>query len=56
MSEKNEAEQKCCCKGCELRGVPSEGFDFYVCDGCLEELDRCLQAEGAKVYGRHSNN
>lgn len=34
---------KCNFKGCCNLGDPQEGFDFYVCAACFEELERYLQ-------------
>ena len=36
---------KCIAEGCEATGEPQEGFDFFVCDRCFEELERCLHRE-----------
>lgn len=32
-------EQNCIGKHCHKRGVPAEGYDFFVCERCLEVLD-----------------
>jgi hypothetical protein len=34
--------QKCLGKGCDAQGVPQEGFDFFFCQKCCDELERCL--------------
>jgi SUMO ligase MMS21 Smc5/6 complex component len=31
---------KCCFKDCQRQGEAIEEFDLYVCDECLEELER----------------
>lgn len=37
---------KCCGKGCENRGVPEPGFDFYLCADCAGELEFWLEFFG----------
>lgn len=54
--EMSKAEQKCCMKKCNERGVPQEGFDFFVCDGCLKTLRLCLKREAERRYGKHDKN
>ncbi len=39
--------RKCCVKGCTNRGMPSEGFEFFLCAGCLKELQRRIAKEEA---------
>lgn len=34
--------QKCNFVGCEAQGEPEEGFDFFVCEKCLDELERLI--------------
>jgi hypothetical protein len=31
---------KCCFKDCQRQGEAIEEFDLYVCEECLEELER----------------
>lgn len=50
------SEQKCCFKGCVRTGLPPDGFDFYVCDECGEELDRLIQAGYREKFLKHENN
>ena len=45
----------CCCCGKE-RGEPEPGFDFFLCKGCGEELERCLEACAEAARRRHENN
>jgi hypothetical protein len=52
----NAPEQKCCFKGCTNRGIPQDGFDFFVCDDCFVELEACLEKESDKRLERHANN
>lgn len=51
------SEQKCTFKGCNHRGIPSKGFDFYACEECLDELERLI-AIGLleKEVKRHEQN
>ena len=42
------SEQKCNFVGCEAMGEPIEGYDFFACESCMEELDRCCQVEYSK--------
>jgi hypothetical protein len=37
-------EQKCIAKGCEAWGCPPEGYHFFICESCLEELDVAIMA------------
>lgn len=37
--------EQCCIKGCENRGEPEEGFEFFMCESCMEELMRLLNME-----------
>jgi hypothetical protein len=39
-------EMACCFKGCESRGKPQEGFDFFMCIGCGEVLALLLNQTG----------
>jgi hypothetical protein len=48
--------QKCTFRGCERTGLPNDGFDFYACEECLEELARLLGMEYEKGFARHRNN
>lgn len=48
------SELKCTVKNCERVGVPAEGFDFYVCDPCLEELERLLQAQAIQRVAQNN--
>jgi len=48
--------EKCCGKGCQNRGEPQEGFDFFLCDDCAEELERCLEIEWLNKYVRYPRN
>lgn len=41
MSEEQRLK-KCSAKGCASQGVPQTGFDFFVCDHHLAELERLL--------------
>jgi hypothetical protein len=51
------AEQKCRFKGCERYGIPAKGFDFFACEGCLDELGRLIAEKWAKkMRERHVNN
>ena len=36
-------EMTCCFKGCERRGKPAKGFDFYACPECLDALEVLIQ-------------
>jgi hypothetical protein len=56
MDSEKRVEQKCVCKDCMNRGIPADGFDFFACDDCLDELDRCLKFELHKRIQRHYNN
>lgn len=53
-------KQQCTCvmTGSTIRcpqfGVPVEGFDFFVCDGHLSELERLL--ESLAPEHRHAKN
>jgi hypothetical protein len=49
-----EVDQQCVVKGCGLRGFPSDGFDYYICDGCLDELADLITAEWSRRVGRHA--
>ena len=44
-----QPEQKCTFIGCENRGVPQEGFDFFICDPCFIEFDRLLREKAAEA-------
>lgn len=46
----------CCVKGCRARGFPSQGFDFFVCDGCVDELADLIAAEWHRMRARHAVN
>jgi hypothetical protein len=52
--------QKCTFKGCDATGEPNEGFDFYACEPCLDELERLIEVEGRKqqedIYRKALNN
>lgn len=48
-----ESEQRCTFKGCENRGRPQKGFDFFICDPCFIELERLLNQKAAKKQQRH---
>jgi len=37
------SETRCCIKGCSRTGIPSNGYDFFVCDDCCRELDRRIR-------------
>jgi hypothetical protein len=37
-------EEKCIGEDCEKRGVPRNGYSFFVCEDCLEELDAAIIA------------
>jgi hypothetical protein len=37
--------QKCCFIGCHNQGIPSEGFDFFACVDCLDELGQLLMMQ-----------
>lgn len=43
--------QKCCFKGCERSGLPTDGYAFYACTECLEELERLCEQEWLKKHG-----
>lgn len=51
---------RCCFKGCDREGEPSEGFDFYACEECCEELELAIselyEKDRREQYARHSNN
>ena len=49
-------EQKCTFIGCENRGVPQEGFDFFACEACLEKLGELIEAGQRKQLERHERN
>lgn len=36
-------EMVCCFKGCEARGKPQAGFDFFMCESCGIELALLLE-------------
>lgn len=38
--------QKCCVIHCHATGIPSAGFDFFVCCDCCDELERLLEEIG----------
>jgi hypothetical protein len=44
----DETEKKCTVKGCKSLGIPAEGFDFFVCDRCLEVFECYLEQEAMK--------
>lgn len=48
--------KKCCMKGCDHRGFPAEGYDFYLCGDCMEEIERRVRQEWVRRYERHANN
>ena len=48
--------EKCCVEECANYGEPWYGFDFFLCDSCVEELLRWLDSEFAKNYLSHPNN
>lgn len=60
MSHEDRPTQKCTFEGCINEGVPLRGYDFFVCDACADELDRCLAREYRKcvwkLLARHANN
>ena len=60
MSAEDRTTQKCTFKGCINEGVPVRGYDFFICDACADELDRCLVLEYKKrvqnLLVRHANN
>jgi hypothetical protein len=48
--------QKCVIKGCETRGKPQDGFDFFLCDPCASEMEALLNKMYAERQERHANN
>jgi len=48
--------EKCCVDECTNRGELLDGFDFFLCETCLEELERLLNSQWAKNYFAHANN
>ena len=56
MKPDPEVDQKCCFEGCEVRGFPSEGFDWYVCNGCLDELVDLIMERWERMVARHALN
>lgn len=50
------AVEKCCGMGCEAQGVRQDGFDFFVCDNCLAELEFWLQFYGRQQTVLHEKN
>jgi hypothetical protein len=42
------SQKTCCCKGCQRTGEPHDGFTFFICEGCLEELENLLDELYAK--------
>ena len=36
-------EMRCAFKGCEKRGLPAPGFDFFCCRSCLKELGMLIE-------------
>lgn len=51
-----EGEQRCTFKGCENRGQPQKGFDFFICDSCFVEFERLLNEKYAQRQERHAKN
>jgi len=53
-------EQCCMVRGnvrCERRGEPEEGYDFFVCQDCLDELEARIDDEYLRrLIMRHINN
>ncbi len=31
--------KKCIVEGCANTGLPEVGYDFFLCDGCMEKLE-----------------
>jgi hypothetical protein len=46
---KGAGEMVCVFKGCERRGVPAEGFDFFACRRCLKELGMLIEQKGRPI-------
>ena len=42
--------QKCTFKGCENRGEPLDGFDFFACENCLDEFEKELERAWIRHY------
>jgi hypothetical protein len=56
VASEEQTKQKCLFKGCTNLGTPRGGYDFFACDACLDELERCLEREYRKRLQRHLNN
>jgi hypothetical protein len=48
--------QKCCFIGCDRRGVPEPGFDFFACTPCLNELERLIITGYAEREAKEARN
>jgi hypothetical protein len=44
----SDGKINCCFKGCDERGKPQDGFDFFACDSCLTTME-LLIAKKARV-------
>lgn len=44
-------KKKCCFEGCEKRGVPEPGYDFYACPECLDRMGELMDAIHAERMG-----
>ncbi len=45
----SDGKEKCCFKGCDTRGTPQVGFDFFACDPCLEALELLINQKARLV-------
>ncbi len=41
---------------CQQRGEPEDGYDFFVCEECLAELEISIEVEYFWRLLRHINN
>jgi hypothetical protein len=60
MSSEGKSKVTCAFKDCTNSGVPQDGYNFFVCDACFDEFERCLDREHLKRIKqrlqRHANN
>lgn len=48
MSSSEQPKMKCCIEGCVNVGQACDGYDFFLCDRCIEELDCLISREYEK--------